>query len=149
MYLLEHHAEARARFASTGVKARLSPLRDVISDHPDNAQLKMFVDKICRLVDGTEDRTVTRSVANEINKSDSVATPVRRDPKSSITLCQIFLDLITPYTLVTLPLLLGCLAWKAYATAHSQPIANTLDWIISIVFFTVCVCHTYKPVFID
>lgn len=52
---------------------------------------------------------------------------------------QIALDLLTPYTFFTTPLLIGCLIWKAYATKHSQSVANTLDWIIGIIFFSVCV----------
>lgn len=52
---------------------------------------------------------------------------------------QIALDLLTPYTFFTTPLLIACLIWKAYATKHSQSVANTLDWIISIIFFSVCV----------
>lgn len=55
------------------------------------------------------------------------------------SLRQIALDLLTPYTFFTTPLLAGCLIWKAYATKHSQPVANTLDWIISIVFVSVYV----------
>lgn len=52
---------------------------------------------------------------------------------------QIALDLLSPYTFFTAPLLIGCLIWKAYATKHSQSVANTLDWIIGIIFFSVCV----------
>lgn len=141
MYLLEHHAEARARFSATGVKDRLSPLRDVIqvgTDHPENAQLKMFVDKICRLIDGTAERIATHSVANKIVESNDPPL-LKKDSGSSRTLGHIFLDLVTPYILFTVPLLLGFLVWKAYAATHSQPISNTLDWIISIVFFAVYV----------
>lgn len=57
----------------------------------------------------------------------------------SKSLRQIALDLLTPYTFFTGPLLIGCLIWKAYATKHSQSVANTLDWIISIIFVSVCV----------
>lgn len=143
MYLLEHHAEARARFSATGVKDRLSPLRDVLTNHPENAQLEIFVDKICGLIDGTTDRIAIYSVSNNIAESDDPSqgptSLVKKDSGSSRTLCQNFLDLLTPYNLFTVPLLLGFLAWKAYAAAHSQPISNTLDWIISIVFFAVYV----------
>lgn len=139
MYLLEHHAEARARFSATGVKDRLSPLRDVIgTEHPENTQLRMFVDKICWLIDGTADRIATHAVANKIVESNDPPL-LKRASGSSRTLGHIFLDLVTPYFLFTIPLLLGFLAWKSYAAAHSQPISNTLDWIISIVFFAVYV----------
>lgn len=57
----------------------------------------------------------------------------------SKSLRHIALDLLTPYTFFTTPLLIGFLIWKAYATKHSQSVANTLDWIISIIFFSVCV----------
>lgn len=52
---------------------------------------------------------------------------------------QVYLALITPYTLITLPILFGFLTWKAYATKHSLPVANTLDWIIGIVLLVMYV----------
>lgn len=62
----------------------------------------------------------------------------------SKSLRQIALDLLTPYTFFITPLLIGFLIWKAYATKHSQPVANTLDWIISIVFVSVYVSSVVR-----
>lgn len=62
----------------------------------------------------------------------------------SKSLRQIALDLLTPYTFFITPLLIGFLIWKAYATKHLQPVANTLDWIISIVFVSVYVSSVVR-----